>query len=54
VSDDEDGVQTHIAPIQLSTTIVTSMARPPYGQRSEWKPTLQEDFGELKDLLFCT
>jgi SNW domain-containing protein 1 len=50
VSDDEDDVQTHVAPIQLSTAIVTRMARPPYGQRSGWKPTLQEDFGKCRDL----
>lgn len=49
VSDDEDDVrpQGPSAAAQSSTAVVTRTVRPPYGQRSSWKPTSQEDFGEL-------
>ncbi|KAF5331184.1 hypothetical protein D9619_005502 [Psilocybe cf. subviscida] len=45
VSDDEDEV---VRPqfVQQSTAVITRVAIPPYGQRSGWKPSSMEDFGD--------
>jgi hypothetical protein len=45
VSDDEDAPQTQFVAAQSSTSVITRVVRPPYGQRQGWKPSSQEDFG---------
>lgn len=43
ISDDENDIQLQAS----SQAIVTRAVVPPYGQRTVWKPTSQDDFGEF-------
>ncbi|KAF9482798.1 pre-mRNA-processing protein 45 [Pholiota conissans] len=44
LSDDEE--QTRIIAVSQSNTVIARTAIPPYGQRSGWKPSSLEDFGD--------